>query len=245
MIGYFLPASVTQYSAGALFWGEYMALEGRIEATCMTHLGFHFPAVATPAEIARSNWDLTQYPDLNTIAKAGMLPSYSAGPSQPESKAFNKADARCAAASRKVFIPMENAGRKLAGPFTTTVLNFQESAPVKATLPALRKCAAQYGWPNSPYGPARPINAFSDFVDWISGHIDGADSRGASTSEMNTLNRHWGTVFVTCARPTVTVMERLQLSAQAKFLAGHQRRFAALMELARVAFARAQRLAHG
>jgi hypothetical protein len=59
------------------------------------------------------------------------------------------------------------------------------------------------------------------------------------------LDRHWAPIFVQCARPTVAVMERLQLAAQAKFLAEHQRQFAALVRIARADFARAERLAHG
>lgn len=245
LIGLFTPASGAQYSAGALFWGEYRALAGKISAVCMTHLGFHAPPVATPAEIARSNWDLTQYPDLKTIAKAGTLPSYSYGPAAPESRAYQRAAAHCETVGEKPFTPMVNAGRKFGNPFAASVSQIETSARVMATIPGLRACAAHYGWPNAPYGPARPINSFSDFVDWIAGHIDGAVSRGASASDANKLNRHWGGVFVTCARPTVAVMERLQLAAQAKFLAEHQRQFAALEKLARADFARAGRLAGG
>src|SRR6185437_11905023 len=114
-----------------------------------------------------------------------------------------------------------------------------------ATLPALRACATRHGRPKDPYGPARPINSFSDFVDWVSGHLDGADSRGASTAEMSKLDSYWGKAFVQCARPTVAVMEKLQLTAQAKFLAVHQRQFQVLVKIARADFARARRLARG
>jgi len=110
----------------------------------------------------------------------------------------------------------------------------------------LRACAARYGWPSQPYGaPDSTINSFSDFADWVAGHLDGAGSRGASTAQMDALDRHWGTVFVQCARPTVAVMERLQLAAQAKFLREHQRQFTALAATARADFAAAERQADG
>jgi hypothetical protein len=208
LIGFFLPASGAQFTTGALFSGEYRWLEGKISAACMAGYGYRVPAPAPPAEIARAFWDLTQFPDLGAIARAGMLPSYSVGSAPPETKAYQKA--------------------------------------VTATLPGLRTCAARYGWPSQPYGaPDSTINSFSDFVNWVAGHIDGAGSRGASTSQMNALNRHWGTVFVQCARPAVAVMEKLQLAAQAKFMSEHQRRFAALVKVARADFARAERLARG
>lgn len=243
--GFFLPATGAQYTTGALFTGEYRALQGKITSLCMVRLRFPAQPVPSPADIAQVFFDLSQFPDLSAIAKAGTLPSYSSGPTPPESKAFQNAYAHCATVAQNVFTPMVNAGFSFGGPFAATVSSIQASAPVMATLPALRACATRFGWPNSPYGPTRPINSFSDFVDWIAGHIDGADSRGASTAEMNALNRRWANAFVQCARPTVTVMERLQLAAQERFLAGHQRQFAALVKLARASFARARRLARG
>jgi hypothetical protein len=192
LVGLFLPASGAQYSAGALFMGEFRALEGKISSECMVRLGFPAQPVATPAEIARGFWDLSQFPDLGAIARAGTLPSYSIGPAPPESKAHQQAFAHCQTVGMNPFEPMLRAGRTLGDPFITTISQIQASAPVTATLPALRACAAKYGWPNDPYGPPRPINSFGDFVDWVAGHIDGAGSRGASASEMNALDRHWG-----------------------------------------------------
>jgi len=246
LTGFFLPASGAQFTAGALFMGEYRALEGKISSVCMVRLSFAAQPTATPAEIERGFWDLTQFPDLGAIAKAGTLPSYSIGPTPPESKAYQQAALHCQTVSMSPFTPMLRAGQSLGEPFLTTVSQIQASAPVRATLASLRACAARYGWPSQPYGaPDSTINSFGDFVDWVAGHLDGAGSRGASAAEMNALDRHWGKVFVTCARATVAVMERLQLTAQAKFLANHQRQFAALVTVARADFARAERLAHG
>ena len=246
LIGFFLPASGAQFTTGALFSGEYRWLEGKISAVCIAGYGYRVPAPATPAEIARAFWDLTQFPDLAAIARAGTLPSYSMGPTPPESKAYKQAAAHCDTVAAAPFTPMLTAGENFGSSFVTVVSQIQSSAPVTATLPELRTCAARYGWPSQPYGaPDATINSFGDFVDWVAGHIDGAGSRGASTSQLNALNRHWGTVLVQCARPAVAVMEKLQLSAQAKFMSEHQRQFAALVKVARADFARAGRLARG
>ncbi len=244
IIGFFLPASGAQYTAGALFTGEYRSLEGQLTSDCMVRLGFPAPGTLPPAQIARAFWDLAQFPDLGAIARAGTLPSNTSGPTPAESKAYQRAFNHCYTVGEKPFNTMVNAGFNFGNPFGATVSSSQASAPVMATLPGLRACATRYGWPNSPYGASGPINSFSDFVDWVAGHIDGAASRGASAGTMNQLNRHWGTVFVKCARPTVAVMEKLQLAAQVKFLAAHQRQLAALVKLARAEFARARRLAH-
>jgi hypothetical protein len=58
---------------------------------------------------------------------------------------------------------------------------------------------------------------------------------------MDALSRHWAVVFVQCARPTVTVMKRLQLAAQQTFLRQHRPQFTALMAVARADFAAAER----
>src|SRR5215468_6431318 len=67
LIGLFVPASGAQYSTGALFVGEYKAVAGKVFAHCMAQAGFQVTTPA-PASIARGNWDLTQFPDLNAIA---------------------------------------------------------------------------------------------------------------------------------------------------------------------------------
>lgn len=243
LIGYFLPASGAQFTAGALFIGEYRQLAGKITGLCMERAGYPNPGTQTPAEIARAFWDLTDFPDLGAIARAGTLPSYSVPAESTESKAYQRAYEHCATVGLSPFTRMLNAGRTLGSPFAASVADIEASAPVMATIPELRACASRYGWPHDPYGADRPLNSFADFVTWVSGHIDGADSRGASDPTMKALDRHWGAVFVQCARPTVAVMERLDLSAQRVFLARHQRQLAALATIARDDFARAEELA--
>ena len=159
------------------------------------------------------------------------------------SSAYQAAFKRCSAAADSLFSRTTNAGGRLASPWIVAVMNIQASAPVLATLPAVRACAARYGWPHDPYGPDRPISSFADFVGWVAGHLDGADSRGASAAQAHALDQHWAPIFVRCARPAVAVMERLQLAAQRTFLRDHQRVLAALVATAREDFANAARLA--
>jgi hypothetical protein len=246
LIGMFVPATGAQYSAGAALQGEYKALESQVTSACMTKAGFQVPPV-TSASIASQDWDLTRYPDLNAIAKAGTLP----GDLAPEatnvsgSPAFMAAYKGCNAASDKLFTPMVTAGLKLGGPFLDIVRKIQGSAPVLATTPALRACAAKYGLPLDPYGPGKPINSFADFVAWVSGQVDGAGSSGVPSAALHKLDAQWASVFVRCARPTVTVMEKVQLVAQQSYLASHKEQFAALVTIAKADFAKAGQLARG
>lgn len=245
LIGLFLPASGAQYSTGALFGGEYKALESDVASRCMAVYGFRV-GTATPAQIAAGDWDLTQFPDLAKIARAGMLPSYSVSQPPAHSKAYNADFNRCFTAAYKLFLPLDHAGGRLGSGFFPIVRQIETSSAVLATLPALRACAAHYGWPGQPYGAAdSTISSFGDFVDWVAGHIDGAGSRGASAKQMQALNRYWGPIFVQCAQPTITVQERLQLAQQSTFLRQHRKQLQALLALARREFANAERQASG
>jgi len=127
LIGFFLPASGAQFTTGALFMGEYTALEEKISSACMAGHGYLVP-VATPAEIARPVWDLTQFPDLGAIARAGALPSYSVGPAPRESEAYQQAAQHCDALSRVPFTSMRGASASLVNSWL----------PIVTTRPALR-----------------------------------------------------------------------------------------------------------
>ena len=73
-IDQFLTATGAQYTTGALFFGQIRALESDSTAICMAGYGLHVGRV-TPAQAARGDYDLTQFPDLGQIARAGTLPS--------------------------------------------------------------------------------------------------------------------------------------------------------------------------
>jgi hypothetical protein len=101
----------------------------------------------------------------------------------------------------------DNAGLAIEDPWLRIVTRIQASAPVRATLPGLRSCAARYGWPAQPYGaPDSTISSFGDFVTWVAGYLDGAVNRGLDSPK---LERHWAHVFVKCGRATVAVQQRL------------------------------------
>ena len=239
LTGEFLPASGAQFMAGGLFSAEYTALANQMLARCMAAHGFP-GAPVQPALKGAGAWDLTQFPDLEVIARTGTLPGDTAVIREQPSASYRKAMDACRKAIPDPFQPMMAAGRSLTGPWITTVTVIQASAPVQATIPALRACAARYGWPRDSEGNNRPLDSFSDFVTWVSTFLDGPLSRGASDATMSGLRRQWGPRFVECSRPTVSVMEQRQLAAQRSFLRAHARQFAALVALARAGFAAAE-----
>ena len=244
LIGRFIPASGAQYAAGARLQGAYLALESQVTSRCMAKDGFRVAPV-TPASIAGQDRDLIRYPDLGAIAKAGALPGLGTHRSGPGSGpvAFETAYKQCGAASDALFSPMVTAGGKLGAPFAATVTGIQGSAPVLATVPALRACAARHGWAGP--GSGQPIDSFADLATWVSGRLDAARGRQASQAAGRKTDAWWAAAFVQCGRPAVTVMEKLQLAAQRHYLAGHAGQFAALAAVAKSDFAHAAGLARG
>ena len=124
----------------------------------------------------------------------------------------------CQAKAAVPYQQLQAVGEALENSWWPTISRIQASGPVRAAFPALTVCATSYGFPDDPYGPpSGPITSFSDFMGWVAGFLDGAGSRGASASAMRALDRHWTTVFVTCAGPIVGVFQRMQLAAQPGF----------------------------
>jgi hypothetical protein len=227
------PATGLQYDQGGkLIWmlhGQYL----RGTARCMAALGYHVSDRQPPYNLADFA-DNTQMPDLPRIARThefvgrGDTP-FGALYSAAEQRAL---DQHCRAVVAP-YQPLLNAYQAINSPWWQIISRAQASRPVEAAIPALSACAARYGYPNDPYGNATgPIKSPADFMDWVSGFLDGASSRGASQSTMNALERHWTSVFVSCATPIVGIYQRMLVKAQPGFLHQHAQQIARLDELA-------------
>ena len=228
----FLPATGPQYDAGSKLDWMVQTQELHATARCMAASGYHISDQPAPFNLA-TNADNTQMPDLPRIARTHeFVPSAGvSGFSYPkaEQKVFNTCQAEAAVPYQRLM----TAGGTLDNSWWAIISRIQASAQVQAAIPALTTCAARYGFPDNPYGtPAGPIRSFADFMDWVAGFLDGAGSRGASTSTLQALARHWSAVFVTCARPMVGVWQRMQLAAQPGFLGQHAAQVRQLDQLA-------------
>jgi hypothetical protein len=226
------PATGPMYDYGTKLIWMIQARQLGGTARCIAASGYRISGQSGPFDPAAFA-DNGQMPDLPRIARThefvplGGLrePSYT----KAEQKAFNACSARAVAPYR----PLLLLDSKLTSSWWKIVFRIQASAQVRAAIRALNGCATRYGFPHDPYGNASgPIKSFADFMDWIAGFLDGAGSRGASTSMLRTLNRHWTSVFVTCARPIVGVFQRMQLAAQPAFLAHHASQVRQLDQLA-------------
>ena len=232
VVAAFVPATGPQFDLGAKLDWMVQAQELHATAKCMAASGYHIsyrPVPFNPAMFA----DNTQMPDLPRIARTHEF----VGPADVTSASYPKAEQNvyntCHATAAVPYQQLLAAGQTLNSSWWKVIFRIQASSKVQAAIPALAACAARYGFPNDPYGSASgPIKSFADFMDWVAGFLDGAGSRGASTSTLQALARHWSGVFVTCARSIVGVWQRLQLAAQPGFLDQHASQVRRLDQLA-------------
>ena len=240
----FVTASGPQNTAAAAFVSSVVApAENTILIHCLAAHGFRFPSgtvvfTQTPSRVGGE----FIFPDLNAIAKAGALPGFGTVrygrllPGKFPTTAYQTAFEGCLQSGSNPFVVLNQYGQRLGAPFTRQVQAIRSSAQVQDTFPGLRACASRYGWPHDFAGKNVPLNSLTDFMNWLSTFIGGPADRGVPAATIRALERHWAQVYVECARPTVAVMERLQLAAQRSYLAAHRTQLAHLVSLAVTAF---------
>lgn len=249
VLGLFVPATGPQYTAGMQLEGTIKALTVTGTGRCLARHGVPIPvppAASMAARYADDYVDNSQFPGLARISRTHVfVPDtylFQFRPAAGQGQAFHRWFGSCQKAATARFAPLLSAGQRLNDRTWGTLMTRATTArPVRATLGALRVCATHYGWPSNPYGPPETaIRSFSDFADWVFGHLDGADSRGASAATMRRLDRHWSVVFVRCGRPTLAAQDRWLAAAQAGFMRQHERQVRAVEALARRVLAGAQ-----
>jgi hypothetical protein len=249
VLGLFVPATGPQYTAGMQLEGTIQALTVTGTDRCLARHGVTIPVppVASMAARYADNYvDNSQFPGLARISRTHVFVTatylFQFRPAAGQRQAFHRWFGSCQHSATARFAPLMSAGQQLNDRTWGTLMNRAQTAPpVRATLSALRACATRYGWPSNPYGPpAGAIRSFSDFANWVFGHLDGAGSRGASAATMRRLDRHWSVIFVRCGRPTLAAQDRWLAAAQIGFVRQHQRQVRAAEALARRALAQGQ-----
>ncbi len=227
------PATGAQYDRGGKLIWMLHAQELRVTARCVAAAGYHISEKTAPFSLAMYA-DNTEMPDLPRIARTHeFVPVGGAGGPINYAPGEEQAYMNCVQSTSAIYSPLLTADRTLLFNWMRTVTRVQTSREVRAALPALQACATRYGFPHNPYGStAGPIETFGDFVAWVADNLDGAGSRGASQRVLNALERHWSSVFVTCATPIVGIWQRTLLKAQPNFLRLHARPLLQLDNLA-------------
>jgi len=233
----YFPATGAQYTAGLAFAWTRQTILARNAGPCLKQAGF--PLTSFPRSRRRyqlSFPDNGQFPDLaqrartRTMAPAGGdVRSDRARPWAHGEQRGNAAVATCMTGHASSLWRLDKMARPLAGAWLADVRKLQSSAQVRSMRPGFVSCLESFGVPTRfastrSAGDGRLFAGFFAWMAWL-----GANS--ASPQRYASQQRLWTPVFVTCARPTVTTMERLQLAARSRFLDVHARKIAAISDL--------------
>jgi hypothetical protein len=224
----YFPATGAQYTAGLAFaWTRQKILAAKVGA-CLAQAGF--PPQSFPQSKRRyqlSFPDNGQFPDLtqrlhtHQMAPAGGdVRSVQARPwAHGDQRGYASAARACMAEYTHSLWRLDKIATPLAGTWLAKVQSIQSSPPVRAQRQGFIDCLESFGVPRR-FATAHGRNGhplFAGFFAWM--NWLGASS--GNPQRYDSQQRLWTPVFVTCARPTVTTIERLQIAARSKFLNAH------------------------
>jgi hypothetical protein len=230
----YFPATGAQYTAGLAFeWTRQKTLHRLLEP-CLAHAGFPQPAFSWPkGQYMLSFPDNSQFPDLAQRARTRLMTPYGTGigkGSGSQSRGYVAAVRRCTASNARAVTRLDRAAGPLASAWLPIITRVQSAARIRALQPAFSSCLEARGIPAA-YAQSHSSASnylFEGFFGWMD-HLGMTDT---NASQDIAHQHRWTPVFVHCARPTVTVMERLQLAQRARFFQRHARQISAIKTLA-------------
>jgi hypothetical protein len=234
----YFPATGKQYTTGLAFaWARQKIIAAKA-GPCVRQAGYSlssFPASRRQYQLAFP--DNEQFPDLaqrsrtHTMAPAGGdVRSDRARPwAHGDRSGYVTATRMCMARYTHSLWRLDTMATPLARAWLRQVARIQSSAAVRVKRAGFASCLESYGVPASlaTSGGRHGRGLFSGFFEWMSR----LGASGGSAPRYASQQRQWTPVFVTCARPTVTTMERLQAAARSRFLAAHAARVAAITRI--------------
>jgi len=144
--------------------------------------------------------------------------------------AYAAATRNCMALHARPIVRLDKASGPLSALWMKQIRRIQSSAPVRAKRAGLVSCLESAGVPGryAKLGGSDGNEIFAGFFAWI----DALGSAGTGPQQVTQTERTWAPVFVTCATPTVTTMEQLQIAAREKFFAAHTGQIVAIARIA-------------
>jgi hypothetical protein len=235
----YFPATGTQYTTGLAFAWTRQTIVASKAGACLTKDGY--PPQTFPKSKHRyqqSFPDSSQFPDLtqrlrtHSMAPAGGdVRADRARPwAHSNEPGYDSAARTCMAQYTHTLWRLDKVAGPLAAAWLREVESIQSSLAVRAMRPGFVSCLESFGVParfaTSPgANGSRLFTGFFAWMNWL-----GASN--SSPQRYANQQRLWTPVFVTCARPTVTAMERLQTAARSKFLNAHARKVATIRRIA-------------
>ena len=203
----------------------------------MARAGFPQPPFPAPESAYLEAYpDNSVFPDLAQRAGTGtMTPAvYITNPLAPSTRTAAERSAvnRCAAVSAEPspFAQIDRIAVPLEGQWMNIVTSIQTSARVHAMQPGFAACLEAHGIPAS-YAQ-RQVSASNPLFDGFFAWADHLIQLPLTNSQLTAAEHRWTLVFVQCARPTVSMVERLQLARRASFLRQHARQIREIAALA-------------
>lgn len=229
----YLPATGAQYTAGLAYEWTRLKISAHVFGSCMAGAGFPQPPFTESERAYLDSFPAnSQFPDLAQRATDGNMTGQtyiSQQPVIPDSAAAHTAVSHCTAVSDQPFARIDQVAAPLQNQWIDIYTAIESSSTVSATQPAFAACLEEHGIPASYAAQSGGGSSlFGGFFGWM----DTLGQEATSTSELNTENQHWTSVFVQCAGPAVSVLERLQLSQRSSFFAQHAQQITEIKTLA-------------
>ena len=236
-LSWYFPASGATYTAGLAFSWAQEKITARDIDPCLAAGGFPQPPFGGSERLfLLSAPDNSQFPDLAQLAAH---PSQSVftkqypvvhNPTAARMRHFDRVQARCTARFAQPVTRVDNAAAGLQRQWLTIVSAIQSSRPVSATQPAFARCLEAHGVPASDASQTSHASnpLFSGYFAWA----DSTNQAATSNAQLATDQRHETGVFVACAPPVVSVVERLQLDRRARLFHQHAEQIARIVRLA-------------
>ena len=232
----YFPASGSQYTAGLAFEWTRRRILAANTGPCLADAGFpQSPFSTSKGRFIFSVPNNGRFPDLalrartHAMAPRGVVTGAHRGGQLPvaHQRAYAAAVLTCVRNHAHSLWRIDRTAEPLAHEWLRKVSRIQASAPVRVTRPGFVQCLEASGIP-AQYAHSRPGQLFGGFFAWLKkvGLSSNSPARFAHQQ------RRWTAVFVRCARPTVEVMEPIQLAARAKFFAAHARQIALIRRVA-------------
>jgi hypothetical protein len=234
----YFPASGVTYTAGLAFgWTQAKTTAADIRS-CLATAGFPQPAFRGSEQLYKLSFpNLSQFPDLTQLAAnpgqhyftSQYLVLHHSTPARQ--RALDHAQKRCTARYAQPVTRVDNAARSLQITWTSVITSIEHSPTISATQPAFAQCLESHGVPASLATQTNPTSSnplFAGYFAWA----DSTNQAAASSSQLASDQRHETRVFIACARPVVTVLERLQVHRRVQFFRAHSAQVARIARLA-------------
>lgn len=236
-LNWYFPASGATYTAGLGFAFTQAKVTAHDIDPCLARAGFPQPPFRGSKRLYQLSFaNNSQFPDLAQLAAnpgqhyfaKQYLALSDSTPARQE--AIVRAQARCLVRYAKPVTRVDKAANSLQGTWLGIISAIERSKPVTATQPAFATCLESHGVPASL--ATRTVHASNPLFHGYFSWADGANQAAASTKQLVADERHETRVFVACARPVVSVLEKIQIKRRGLFFRQHASQIKRIVRLA-------------